>query len=542
MAASAKVVPMDTDDKKKNASKKGPAAPAAAAVVRSVSVAAARPLVSVYKVDEKTVSSTESIKMPSVMLSPIRPDIVHFVHASMAKNRRQPYAVSAASGHQHSAESWGTGRAVARIPRVSGGGTSRAGQGAFGNMCRKGRMFAPTKTWRKWHRKINVNQKRYAVASALAASALPPLVMARGHTIENCQEIPLVVDNAVEAVQKTKAAKSILEKLAAFDDVSRVAESRKLRTGKGKMRNRRHVIRRGPLVVYGDDKGICQAFRNLPGIDLCHVDRLNLLQLAPGGHMGRFIIWTASAFRRLDDIWGSINRESVQKNGYTLPRPMMLQSDLTRLINSDEVQSTVRPARSEITRRTQKKNPLRNLGAMVKLNPFSLSVRRAELLAQERRAARRAARVEAARKGTKYVPSKEEVQEKKADKARDRAHSKAHQRNYTRLVSGGLSVPHKTMPTYEMVPVEGAKKLAVAAPVVEAAAAPAKKAAAPPKPAAAPAAAPAKGDKGAADKGAKADKGADKGAKADKGAAADKGAKADKGADKGDKGGKGKKA
>ena len=52
-----------------------------------------------------------------------------------------------------------TGRAVARIPRVSGGGTHRAGQAAFGNMCRSGRMFAPTKTWRKWHVKINQNQK-----------------------------------------------------------------------------------------------------------------------------------------------------------------------------------------------------------------------------------------------------------------------------------------------------------------------------------------------------------------------------------------------
>jgi ribosomal protein L4 len=51
------------------------------------------------------------------------------------------------------------GRAVARIPRVSGGGTHRAGQAAFGNMCRSGRMFAPTKVWRKWHIKINQNQK-----------------------------------------------------------------------------------------------------------------------------------------------------------------------------------------------------------------------------------------------------------------------------------------------------------------------------------------------------------------------------------------------
>lgn len=38
------------------------------------------------------------------------------------------------AGHQTSAESWGTGRAVARIPRVRGGGTHRSGQGAFGNV------------------------------------------------------------------------------------------------------------------------------------------------------------------------------------------------------------------------------------------------------------------------------------------------------------------------------------------------------------------------------------------------------------------------
>lgn len=83
-------------------------------------------------------------------------------------------------GHQTSAESWGTGRAVARIPRVRGGGTHRSGQGAFGNMCRGGRMFAPTKPWRRWHRKINVNQKRYALVSAIAASGVPALVQSKG--------------------------------------------------------------------------------------------------------------------------------------------------------------------------------------------------------------------------------------------------------------------------------------------------------------------------------------------------------------------------
>jgi len=31
------------------------------------------------------------------------------VHTGMAKNKRQPYAVSEKAGHQTSAESWGTG-------------------------------------------------------------------------------------------------------------------------------------------------------------------------------------------------------------------------------------------------------------------------------------------------------------------------------------------------------------------------------------------------------------------------------------------------
>lgn len=146
-----------------------------------VTMAASRPLVAIQSTDE---GSSEQTNLPAVFTAPIRPDIVRQVHTGLAKNKRQPYAVKFEAGMQSSAESWGTGRAVSRIPRVPGGGTHRAGQGAFGNMCRGGRMFSPTKVWRRWHRKINLNQKRYAVVSALAASALPSLVMARGHKIE----------------------------------------------------------------------------------------------------------------------------------------------------------------------------------------------------------------------------------------------------------------------------------------------------------------------------------------------------------------------
>ena len=45
-------------------------------------------------------------------------------------------------------------------------------------------MFAPIRIWRKWHRRVNIRQKRYAVGSAIAASAVAPLVQARGHLID----------------------------------------------------------------------------------------------------------------------------------------------------------------------------------------------------------------------------------------------------------------------------------------------------------------------------------------------------------------------
>ncbi len=222
---------------------------------------------------------------------------------SIAKNRRQAYAVSKKAGHQTSAESWGTGRAVARIPRVGGGGTHRSGQAAFGNMCRGGRMFAPTKIWRRWHVKVNQNQRRFATVSALAASALPSLVLARGHRIEEIEEVPLVVDNAVESFRKTKEAVALLKSLRAYRD-------------KGKMRNRRHRHRRGPLVVYNEDGGIVKAFRNLPGVEMVNVRRLNLLQLAPGGHIGRFVIWTEGAFALLDEVFGTFDKAAVHKKDY----------------------------------------------------------------------------------------------------------------------------------------------------------------------------------------------------------------------------------
>merc|ERR1712087_878691 len=313
------------------------------------------------------------VALPGVFLAPVRPDVVHQVHTGIAKNKRQPYCVNKYAGKSVSAASWGTGRAVSRIPRVQGGGTHRSGQGAFGNMCRGGRMFAPTKQWRKWHQKVNVTQKRYAVASALAASAVPALVMARGHKIDELPEVPLVVTNAVESTTKTANAVALLKKLGAYTDVEKVIASKTMRAGKGKMRNRRFVQRRGPLVIYDKDDGITHAFRNIPGVELADVNSLNLLQLAPGGHLGRFCVWSQGAFERLDALFGTHKKASTEKTrhkaAYRLPQLQMTNSDLSRLINSDEIQSKVNAPKEGTKPAVLKRNPLKVPSVMEELNP-----------------------------------------------------------------------------------------------------------------------------------------------------------------------------
>lgn len=322
-----------------------------------------------------------TVKLPSVFLTPIRLDVVQFVHTNIRKNDRQPYAVSSIAGHQTSAMSWGTGRAVARIPRVSGSGTHRAGQAAFGNMCRGGRMFAPTKIFRRWHRKVNKNQRRFAVAAALAATAVTPLVQARGHRIGGIPEVPLVIaDASINNIDKTKAAIEILRKIGAYSDVERVKRTRHIRAGKGKWRNRRYVHRKGPLIIHDGPQKLRYAFRNLPGVDIVDVSRLNLLELAPGGHLGRFCIWTESAFKKLDEIYGDYTHTG-KKAGFHLPTAVVSNADISRVINSDEVQTVVRPVKT-VVRRRFRKNPLKNLNEMIRLNPHYVSLKRKRLLAR----------------------------------------------------------------------------------------------------------------------------------------------------------------
>ncbi|XP_952146.1 60S ribosomal subunit protein L4/L1, putative [Theileria annulata] len=251
-----------------------------------------RPVVSVFSVStEKRMGSTI---MPRVFSTPLRSDLVHYVHTNMSKNKRQAYAISRMSGYQTSARSWGTGRALSRTPRVKGGGTHRSGQAAYANFCRAGGMFAPTRTWRHWHRKINLKEKRLALAVSVAATASVPLVMSRGHRVESVPELPLVLDDTMETLTKTRDAVELLNSMGLADELKRVSVTKRTKR-KGK---KRPV---GPLVVMRSTavEGK-RAFRNIPGVDVMSVEHMNLLKLAPAGTLGRLVIFSKSAFELLD--------------------------------------------------------------------------------------------------------------------------------------------------------------------------------------------------------------------------------------------------
>ena len=171
----------------------------------------------------------------------------------------------------------------------------------------------------------------------------------------------------------------------AGDDLARVAKSVTLRAGRGKSRNRRFTVRRGPLIVYDEENApFLKAFRNIPGVDAVNVHKLSILKLAPGGTLGRFIVWSSAAFKALDHIFGTYSHTGVEKGGYQLQRNIMTHPDVSAIIKSEAVQSVLRPLKDSAATHQRKKDPYRNKEVMDKLNPFYRLKKRIDLIKSRR--------------------------------------------------------------------------------------------------------------------------------------------------------------
>ncbi|WP_324735441.1 50S ribosomal protein L4 [Thermococcus sp. SY098] len=242
----------------------------------------------------------EEIELPKVFETPFRPDLIRRAVIASWTHRIQPQGRDPMAGKRRVTENIGKGHGMARVERIK----TAPRFAAFVPFARGGRRAHPPKVEKIIWEDINRKEKKLALMSAIAATANYDLVRARGHIIDNVPQIPLIVEDELEKIGKTRETREIFKKLGIWDDIERAKKNTKVRAGKGKMRGRRYKKAKGPLIVVAKNEGILLGARNHPGVDVVLVDNLGVEMLAPGTHPGRLTIWTKGAIERLREIYG----------------------------------------------------------------------------------------------------------------------------------------------------------------------------------------------------------------------------------------------
>jgi large subunit ribosomal protein L4e len=237
------------------------------------------------------------VRLPRVFKFPIRPDVIKKAVVTLQSHRIQPQGRDKYAGMRTTAESWGVGRGISRIPRLRGRDRAALAPGTVG-----GRSAHPPVVEKKIAKNIPRKEKRLALYSAIAATASRETVESRGHVADDVPDLPLVATDEIQSLRKTSDVMNALLELGVLPDVYRVRQSIKTRAGKGKMRGRRKKVAVGPLIVVSKNEGIVQAAHNIPGVDIVTVDSLNVELLAPGTHPGRLTLWSSSSIEKLREL------------------------------------------------------------------------------------------------------------------------------------------------------------------------------------------------------------------------------------------------
>ena len=173
-------------------------------------------------------------------------------------------------------------------------GTRFNWQGAFAPGTVGGRRAHPPKS-KDWEKKINRKEKRKAVRSALAATMSKDLVSKRYKIPET---YPFAAANEIEKLEKTKDIIAALKKLGMDKELERTSK-KVSRAGKGKLRGRRNRAKKGLLIVVANNCGLIKAARNILGVEVTEVNKLNAEVLAPGTVPGRAALFTEAAIERM---------------------------------------------------------------------------------------------------------------------------------------------------------------------------------------------------------------------------------------------------
>jgi len=258
----------------------------------------------------------KAVSLPDAFSSDIRMDLIRSaVHSSRA-NRRQSYGhrehdgkKAPQPGMKHSVEWWGKGRGVSRIMRKTGQRT-----GAQNPHTRGGRRAHGPKVDKDWSQKLNSKQRAVARDSAIAASADPNMVAARGHRFDEGTNFPIVIDGYIESRQgsdekydieslpmqySTRKFVAMMEGIGLGEDLIRAKSGKSIRAGKGTMRGRKRRTPKSILLVVSNRDGLHKAASNVPGVDVVVAKDLCAEDLAPGGDPGRLTVWTKQAIEAM---------------------------------------------------------------------------------------------------------------------------------------------------------------------------------------------------------------------------------------------------
>ncbi|MBI2507609.1 50S ribosomal protein L4 [Candidatus Woesearchaeota archaeon] len=247
----------------------------------------------------------KSISLPEQFDEEINQDLIKRAVLVLQQNSRQRYGAFEEAGKRPSAKlskrrrdyrgSYGKG--ISRVSRkiMWKRGSQFGWEGAFSPGTKGGRKAHPPKPEKLFSAKINKKEKRKSIRSAIAATAVKDFVSVR-HKVPN--HIPIVVESKFESLNKTKQVKDLLLKIGLKDELERISDKR-IRAGKGKTRNRKYKIKRGPLIVISDHCFLEKASRNLQGIETSLVENLNAEVLAPGAIPGRLVVWSETAITKM---------------------------------------------------------------------------------------------------------------------------------------------------------------------------------------------------------------------------------------------------
>ncbi len=209
---------------------------------------------------------------------------------------RQKYGSSPLAGKRRVGHTTKPGLGISRMPRLSGGSRVVGISSAVG-----GKSAHSPRSTKNMYVKINENERKIARFSAIALTASVKAVQERGHKVNSEITLPIVVDDSISNIKKTKDAVSLMKALGVYDDILRAKEGKHIRAGRGKMRGRRYKMPKSVLIV-SINKDDLSAFKSLPGVDTASPDSLSLKKLAPGGNGGRLTIYTKSALQTMTEV------------------------------------------------------------------------------------------------------------------------------------------------------------------------------------------------------------------------------------------------